>query len=363
MDIQKLIVDALTKGHSPLAVFRALEIDPAEVAPDVDNEDDLWKVLVQIANHYEKNPPAFVQKQYISNISKVVELISNSSKIVVIIGAGASVGPDFRSPGGLYDTIAKAGVLSDPYQVFDLDYFRHDPSIFWRFAHTIFPSTNPEHSAAQYFFAELEKRGKLLRLYSQNVDTLEVGIPDEKLRCVHGSWRETRCLQCGELHTIEDLRESVNNQTVPVCKKCGGQVKPGIVFFKQPVSIKEEEIRSDSHNADLLIVVGTSLRVAPVSYLPEVFYRVPSILINREPVTCQFNAELLGDCDAVVGVLENALGWKQTTDGGTLDDFVFTRPNKFVLRTKEGEHLRFFETARTTFNVTPSIPDSDNFIF
>lgn len=343
-----LVIHALQTKQSPQSVFQRLGVDP----PDLP-EPKLWNQLFLLAQESRFNPNVFV-KQYISDIGRVVDLLRSAQRIVIVIGAGASVGPDFRSPGGLYDTIAKSGALSDPYQVFDLDYFRCDPSVFWRFAHTIFPETEPRHSRAQYFFAELERRGKLLRLYSQNVDTLEVGVPDAKLRCVHGSWRENRCMQCGEMHTIEDLRASVESRAVPVCKKCGGQIKPGIVFFGQKTNLEDSDILSDSKEADLLMVLGTSLRVAPVSYIPDAFFNVPSILINREPVTCQFNAELLGDCDAVVGVLEDALGWGANPEGKTCDDFRFFQPNKFVLSSDSNNGVSFYETGRSIFQVSPT---------
>ena len=343
-----LIMDALQNNQTPQSVFKKIGINPPNL-----NDSKLWSYLFMLAQE-ERFKSNFIVKKYINQIKNVVDLLQNAKNIVVVIGAGASVGPDFRSPGGLYDTISKSGSLEDPYQVFDLDYFKKDPSIFWRYAHMIFPETTPKHSHAQYFFAELEKKKKLLRLYSQNVDTLEIGIPDEKLRCVHGSWRENKCLNCGEIHTIEDLRENVENQTIPVCKKCGGQIKPGIVFFGQKTNLEDSDVINDSKNADLLIVVGTSLRVAPVSFIPDAFFNVPSILINREPVTCHFNAELLGDCDSVIRILEDALEWNSNPEGKNINDFEFIQPNKFLLRSHYNENTSFYETGRSIFQVSPT---------
>jgi hypothetical protein len=129
-------------------------------------------------------------RPFVTSAADVVRLFASATHIVCIIGAGASIGPDFRSPGGLYDAIATTGALADPYEVFDLDYFTRDPTVFWRFAHMIFPAAAPAHSQAHRFLAGLAARGKLLRLYTQNVDTLETGGPPEALRGVLGSWRE-----------------------------------------------------------------------------------------------------------------------------------------------------------------------------
>jgi NAD-dependent SIR2 family protein deacetylase len=293
----------------------------------------------------------------VTDIHQVVDLFARSTRVMVIIGAGASVGPDFRSPGGLYDMIARAHALDDPYQVFDLDYFRQDPTVFWRFAHLIFPAVEPDHSQTHFFLANLEANGKLLRVYSQNVDTLEVGIPDAKLRCVHGSWRHNQCVECGEVLGIEDLRGRVERQEVPVCKECGGAIKPGIVFFGQRTNIEDEDIDFDSQNADLLVVIGTSLRVAPVSYLPRIMRGIPAVLINREPVTCTFSAEMLGDCDEICQAIEKELGWRD--NARPIGDFVFAEPNKFLLAASGGVGTRFVETGRNLFIVTPTLSGTD----
>jgi thiamine pyrophosphate-dependent acetolactate synthase large subunit-like protein len=157
-------------------------------------------------------------------------------------------------------------------------------------------------------------------------------------------------VSCGEVHRIDDLRPSVERQSIPVFKRCQGPIKPGIVFFGQRTNIHDQDIENDSQNADLLVVIGTSLRVAPVSYLPDAMQNVPAILINREPVTCSFNAELLGDCDEVCASLQSELGWGAVAR--PIDDFVFVPPNKFVLAA-DGTATRFVETARSLFIVTP----------
>ena len=320
-------------------------------------EGYIWEFLIQLAR---KNRMQKIEKARapISDLGKVCELIDKAQKIIVIIGAGASIGPDFRSPGGLYDTIAKEAHLEDPYQVFDLDFFKYDPSVFWQYAHMIFPAENPEHSDTHYFIQMLEEKGKLLRLYSQNVDTLECGVPPEKLRCVHGSWRSTHCMQCGRIFDIEEIRPYVERKSIPVCS-CGGQIKPGIVFFGQKTNIEEDEVQIDADSGDLLIVVGTSLRVAPISMLPNVMATIPSILINREPVTCGFSVELLGDCSQVVNYLEDRLGWKKSERE---EDVVFHEPNRFFFRDKDGSIPTIYETGCMSFLVTENKPNEEDLL-
>jgi NAD-dependent SIR2 family protein deacetylase len=344
------IAQALHERAPPRDIFvDQLGFEPTSESGTPLTDEEAQELLVNILERITAQLPR--PRTYCQSMADVITLFANSQRIVVIIGAGASVGPDFRSPGGLYDTIASSGALPDPYLVFDSNYFAQDPTVFWRFAHMIFPSVDPEHSAAQLFLAKLAGQNRLQRLYSQNVDALEVGIPDDKLRCVHGSWRENRCTMCGVRHGIEDLRDCVNREAVPVCRSCGGSIQPGIVFFGQRTKIEDEDFEADAQAADLLLVIGTSLRVAPVSYLPHLMPGVPSILINREPVTCEFNAELLGDCDEVCRIVERELGWRE--DGENADRFRFSEPNRFVLPSDLG--TTFVETGRDLFVVTPML--------
>lgn len=356
--------------HSSL-VFDALEChsDPKDLISSIlnqdvsdmpNNEDMLWKRLYDLTYHGGKRM-RIIQRPTFTDIDSIVKCIDEASKIVVILGAGGSVGPDFRSPGGLYDSIAKEGVFDDPCQVFDLDSFMDDPSIFWKFAHTIFPERYPRHSQAHYFLENLEKRGKLLRLYSQNVDALDVGIKPEHLRCVHGSWRESHCMNCDALHSIEDIREYVERGEIPKCIFCGGNIKPGIVFFGQSVNLNDFELENDAREADLLLVIGTSLSVAPVSEIPKMMKHVPSILINRATVKPRFSAELLGECDDVVDFIEAMLGWssenKKIVDINAITKF---KSNKFIFPSESPFATRVIPTTRTDFLATSVPVDVDD---
>ena len=294
------------------------------------------------------------KRTYINDIRSVLSLINNSSKIVVILGAGGSVGPDFRSPGGLYDSIAKAGVLDDPCSVFDIESFMKDPSIFWRFAHTIFPKRNPEHSDVHRFLASLHKRGKLLRLYSQNVDTLEYGISPERLRCVHGSWRENICTCCGTVHGLEDIRPYVEQFEVPICRKCSGSIKPGIVFFGQNTNLNPTEAELDSIQADLLLVIGTSLRVAPISELPKLMKHIPTLFINRAHIDCEFSSQLLGECSDIIHYIENELGWEDNESIQT-KDIQFFGQNSFIFPSTSELASRIQISTKANFLIT-SVP-------
>lgn len=352
VSLKTTVFEALECGRDPRDLLsQLLHKDPSEFT---DPDDLLWRQLYNLALSEEVPRPS-VPNVRLTDFNSVLDLIEKAQNVVVVLGAGGSVGPDFRSPGGLYDSIAKEGIFDDPCDVFDNEQFERDPSIFWRFAHTIFPAVEPKHSATHFFLQELENRGKLLRLYTQNVDTLEIGIPPSRLRCVHGSWRESRCMRCGALHNIEDLREAVNRGTVPQCHFCGGPIKPGIVFFGQDVNLNDHELEMDAREADLLIVIGTSLKVAPVSEIPKIMGDVPSILINRATLNnFKFSAELLGECDDIVKTIECELGW-EAEEGLDPSDTTFFGPNKFIFPSDSELATKVVATPRNDFLVT-SVP-------
>ena len=142
---------------------------------------------------------------HIATEDDVVELIQKAENIIVITGAGISVScgiPDFRSKGGVYDQLAERFDLTDSQLIFDLYYFKSNPLPFYQFAREIYPGRF-KPSLTHYFIKELERRGKLLRNYTQNIDCLEdlAGIK-RKVEC-HGSFQTASCLTCGKQVSAE----------------------------------------------------------------------------------------------------------------------------------------------------------------
>lgn len=302
-----------------------------------------------------------------NTMDDAVNLIRESSNIILLTGAGISTSlgiPDFRSKGtGLYSKLEHLG-LSDPQEVFDIHLFREDPSVFFSVAKDIIPNVN-QYTPTHKFIAMLNDRGKLLTNYSQNIDNLEVvaGLPREKLIQCHGSFGTATCIKCGHKVKGETIFPDIKAGNIPRCRKCpqmldpaaarrggrpggsnkrrkrisparanfdndndddgsdgsaydvpsAGVMKPDITFFGEnlPDEFSKRITEHDKDKADLVIVIGTSLKVAPVSevvsFLPA---KVPQIYISREPVThVEFDIDLLGDCDVVVAELCHRLGW------------------------------------------------------
>lgn len=235
-------------------------------------------------------------------------------RIVVLAGAGISVSagiPDFRSENGLYNVIDCESLgLSQPEELFDIHFFKHDPKPFFSYARALYPG-KIRPTTTHRFFRLLEKKRKLRRLYTQNIDGLEHVAGMKKVVYCHGSFVNATCLDCRKRVRCEDIREDVMEGKVPRCERCEGVVKPDITFFGEKLKSKvRTSIRRDVDKADLIIVVGTSLKVAPMSRILSWFpSHVPRVLCNRERVNGDFDLELLGNCDDVFSNVARKLGW------------------------------------------------------
>ncbi|XP_065210597.1 NAD-dependent protein deacetylase sirtuin-2-like [Planococcus citri] len=238
----------------------------------------------------EKPAPPIVLDE--ANLDGIVKFI-NSEKckhIITMAGAGISTSagiPDFRSPGsGLYDNLQKYN-LPYPQAIFEINFFRENPKPFFVLAKELYPGTF-KPTVGHYFIRLLQEKGYLLRHYTQNIDTLErvAGLSPDKLVEAHGSFHTSHCLDCSAVYEQEWMKEKIFTDEIPICKHCGGIVKPDIVFFGEnlpaPFFMNSQE---DFPKCDLLIIMGSSLVVQPFASLKDrVREDCPRLLINRELV-------------------------------------------------------------------------------
>lgn len=157
-------------------------------------------------------------------------------------------------------------------------------------------------------------------LFTQNIDCLErtAGIPDEKIVEAHGSFASQRCIECKTGYSDELMYEKVHKAEVPHCTvpQCNGLVKPDIVFFGEQLPERFHQNRELPSEADLAIVIGTSLSVQPFASLPQfVSDDVPRVLFNMERVgglgSRPDDVCVLGDCDSGIRMLADELGWRE----------------------------------------------------
>ncbi|MBX5443204.1 MAG: NAD-dependent deacylase [Solirubrobacteraceae bacterium] len=203
-------------------------------------------------------------------VERLAGLLRDARSAVALTGAGISVPsgiPDFRSPGtGLWANV-------DPMEVAHIDAWRRDPERFWRFyGHRFHVLDGKEPNGAHRALVELERRGLLDAVVTQNIDGLHRRAGTRRLIEVHGTIDRSVCLACGAEHPLPEVRErlAADPQGIPRCD-CGRPLKPGVVLFGEllPEGAMEEATRLAA-GADVLLCIGTSLEVWPVAGLAEV---------------------------------------------------------------------------------------------
>ncbi|KAI0437496.1 DHS-like NAD/FAD-binding domain-containing protein [Xylaria telfairii] len=266
------------------------------------------------------------------SISAVADLIKGgrAKRIVVMTGAGISTAagiPDFRSPKtGLYHNLARLN-LPHPEAVFEIDFFRNNPRPFYVLAKELYPG-NFHPTISHAFMALLAKKKLLRMLFTQNIDCLErvAGVPSELIVEAHGSFATQRCIDCKKPFPDAEMRKSVESTSAPICVAdgCGGLVKPDIVFFGEQLPNTFFENATVPQEADLVIVVGTSLLVHPFAGLPRLAKdKVPRLLFNMERVgdfgTRADDVMCLGPCDDGIRKLADELGWRDELENMWVD--------------------------------------------
>ncbi len=217
------------------------------------------------------------------------QIIDESERIVFFGGAGVSTEsgiPDFRSEDGLYRqkyTVSPETMLSHDY------FFSHTEEFFAFYREKMLPLW-AEPNAAHKKIAELEKRGKLIAVVTQNIDGLHQKAGSNTVFELHGTVHKNTCIKCRKTYSAEEIAAS---KGVPRCS-CGGLVKPDVVLYGEPLD-------SDTVNgavraiasADTLIVAGTSLTVYPAAGFVSYFRGKYLVLINRDPTPLDAACDLV----------------------------------------------------------------------
>jgi NAD-dependent deacetylase len=225
----------------------------------------------------------------------LARLILERQPCVVLTGAGASTEsgiPDFRSASGIWAEY-------DPMEYATIDAFRRDPAKVWDFySKRLGVLTEAEPNPAHLALAELERRGLVEAVITQNVDRLHERAGSVNLIEVHGSLRTSSCLDCGHTESFDRVVELL---PVPHCERCGAVLKPDVVMFGE--LLPEEAIDRSfelTRRAGLFLVVGSALEVYPVAGLPDEALAAGAALaiVNRGPTPYDCRADLKIDDSA-----------------------------------------------------------------
>jgi NAD-dependent deacetylase len=203
-----------------------------------------------------------------SKQARLAQLVSQSGSTVVLTGAGVSVPsgiPDFRTPEtGLWAKV-------DPMEVAHIEVFERDPARFWSYYRPRFSSLGDKRpNRAHEALAELERRGLIAGVVTQNIDRLHRAAGSHNVVEVHGSIETSTCRRCNHSFGIDEVEDLFDDEGVAICSVCGGAVKPDVVLFGELLS--ESAMAQAGHlaeAAELMICVGSSLAVHPVAGLPQ----------------------------------------------------------------------------------------------
>jgi len=238
---------------------------------------------------------------------RLAALIREHQPCVVLTGAGISTEsgiPDFRSPTGIWAEV-------DPMEYASLGAFRRDPEKVWSFyRRRIEMLTQAEPNQAHHAVAELERRGFVSAVVTQNIDMLHERAGSQRIVEVHGSIRSATCQDCREAAPLRVVREQLGaSDAAPRCSSCSGILKPDVVFFEEmlPPGVMERAY-AVVEASGLLLVVGSALEVYPVAGLPQTAREHGALvaIVNLGPTSADHAAALkleLGVGEALQAVL------------------------------------------------------------
>ena len=224
-------------------------------------------------------------------ILKLKEWVDQSDNIVFSGGAGVSTEsniPDFRSVDGLYNQEYDY----PPETILSHTFFMRNPEEFYRFYKNKMLLLDAKPNAAHLKLAELEEKGKLKAVVTQNIDGLHQKAGSKTVYELHGSVLRNYCMRCRKFFDGQYVYDSEGS---PKCDKCGGTVKPDVVLYEE--GLDEDVVRGAINaiaSADLLVVCGTSLVVYPAASFIRYFNGQNLAIINRDATSYD------SQCDIVI---------------------------------------------------------------
>lgn len=221
-------------------------------------------------------------------LNRLKEIINDSDNIVFFGGAGVSTEsgiPDFRGSNGLYNNKSDKPV---EYYL-STNCFRYDTEEFFKFYKNNMNSLKAKPNIAHYFLTNLEKKGKLKAIITQNIDGLHQKAGSKNVLEIHGTIYKNHCINCYEKY---DAKYVFRSKGIPRCK-CGGIIKPEVVLYGESLTQDYDYAIRYIIKAKTLIVAGTSLTVEPASSLIRYFKGKDLIIINKDKTPYDYLANLV----------------------------------------------------------------------
>lgn len=224
-------------------------------------------------------------------MNEIEKLVKQANRIVVFSGAGFSTEsniPDFRSDTGIY----RKKIYPYPCEVMiSHDFFLQDTKQFYEFYRNEMVYENAKPNKGHKAIAKLEKLGKLEAIITQNIDGLHQLAGNTKVYELHGSIHRNYCMNC---HAYYGLDTICNSSDIPICKHCGGIIKPDVVLYQEGL---DQDVVNKAltalEEADLLIIAGTSLVVYPAAGFIHYYRGKDIIVINHDATQADEKASVV----------------------------------------------------------------------
>ncbi|MBQ7889324.1 MAG: NAD-dependent protein deacylase [Erysipelotrichaceae bacterium] len=223
-----------------------------------------------------------------NQIEQLQTILNHAKRIVFFTGAGVSTDsgiPDFRSTDGLYNMEYDY----PPEEIISHSFFLENPKEFYRFYKNKMIYEDAQPSMTHEFIAKCEAKGISLGVITQNIDGLHTEAGSKHVVELHGSVLRNNCMKCGKFHPVSSVTSA---ESIPICE-CGGIIKPDVVLYEEALNNKDlEDAVHMIMNADVMIVLGTSLTVYPAAGLIRYFQGSHLVIINKSTTRYDQNADL-----------------------------------------------------------------------
>lgn len=237
-------------------------------------------------------------------IARIASLLTSSRRTTVVTGAGISTEagiPDFRGENGIYRQLGEDQVM----EIINIDTFNRRPEVFYEFYRKHFDLAEVEPSQAHYILADLEARGYIHSIVTQNIDNLHQKAGSKNVIPIHGTTANLVC-QKRRCQSVYDAKTALDcPELVPHCPECGGVLKPDVVLFGENI-YNYMDAQESILSAQLLIVIGSSLTVYPLAGFVRAFdsMRQELVIINKGPTYMDHGATIKIDTGTTGVVLE-----------------------------------------------------------
>ncbi|WP_081846811.1 NAD-dependent protein deacylase [Butyrivibrio sp. AE3004] len=228
-------------------------------------------------------------------IDALNEMVDISEHIVFLGGAGVSTEsgiPDFRSKNGLYHKKDKRFSMYKPEYLLSYDCLNKRPAVFFDYFRKNLDCRSIEPNNAHRKLFQMEQRGKLDGVITQNIDGLHQKAGSKKVCEIHGSALRSYCVSCKTDYGADFIFE--NTEDVPHCPKCGKVIRPDVTLYGEFLPQRDyEEAVALIRYADLLIIGGTSLEVGSAAQLAHMYHGKFLVIINKGKTKMEGRADLV----------------------------------------------------------------------